>query len=113
MAITTSSEYYYRQWKKQNDPLFPVLAFPKSFSLRKTIHSLNDLRVAAILDPFSVLSYEPECILLNLDGERYIEELEEFQPDIFFFESAWQGKDDAWTLDVRNPTTKFHQVVAW
>lgn len=113
MAITTSSEFYYRQWKKQYDPLFPALTFHTNFSLRKTIHGLKDLRVAAILDPFSVLSYEPECILLNLDGERYIEELEEFQPDIFFFESAWQGKDDAWTLDVRTPTPKFHQVVAW
>ena len=113
MAITISSEFYYRQWKQRNDPLYPALTVHRNFSLRKTIHSLKDLRVAAILDPFSALSYEPECSLLNLDGERYIKELEEFQPDIFFFESAWQGKDDAWKKDVRTPTPKFHQVVAW
>ena len=113
MAITTTSEFYYRNWKRQNDLLDPTYSISESFSLRKTVQSLKDLRVAAILDPFSAMSYAPECTLLNLDGERYLNELEELQPDIFFFESAWQGKDDAWKMDVRTPTSKFHQVVAW
>ena len=77
MAITSSSEFYYRQWKKKTDPLFPELTAQKDFVLRKDIRSLKDLRVAAILDPLSVLSYAPECIMLNLDGERYLEELQE------------------------------------
>ncbi len=113
MAITTSSEFYYRQWKRKSDPFYPAVSANREFSLQKDIHSLKDLRVAAVLDPFSVFSYEPECKLLNLDGERYIEELQEFKPDIFFFESAWQGKDDAWRLDVRVPTPKFQKVLAW
>lgn len=114
MAITTSSEFYYRQWKRQSEPFYPKLPDRKKvFSLRKDIHSLKDLRVAAVLDPFSVFSYEPECKLLNLDGENYLEELQEFRPDVFFFESAWQGKDDAWRFEVRYPTPKFQQVIAW
>lgn len=113
MAFTTSSEFYYRQWKWKLDFLTQAPSTHESFSLRKSIRGLKDLRVAAILDPFSVLSYEPECVMLNLDSSCYMEELEKFQPDIFFFESAWQGKNDGWRMDVRKPTAKFYQVVAW
>lgn len=54
------------------------------------------LKVACILDEFSFASYAPECTLLQLTPNNWKSEIETFQPDLFFFESAWQGKDGLW-----------------
>ena len=113
MAIKSSSEFYYRQWKQMVGSSLPKTFVNTSFSLREDIHSLKDLRIAAVLDSFSEMCYEYECSMLNLDGEHFMEELQEFKPDMFLFESAWRGKDMGWRLDVRTPTAKLHQVVAW
>ena len=50
------------------------------------------LKIACILDEFSFESYGPECSLLQLTPENWKEEVDTLQPDMFFFESAWQGK---------------------
>ena len=54
------------------------------------------LNVACILDEFSFESYAPECNLYQLTPENWQKEIDEIKPDIFFFESAWQGKDGLW-----------------
>ncbi len=54
------------------------------------------LKVACILDEFSFASYAPECTLLQLTPDNWKSEIEAFQPDLFFFESAWQGKCGLW-----------------
>jgi len=57
---------------------------------------LRQLRVAAIMDRFTLDSYSPECELLEITPEGWRLELEQFQPDLLFVESAWKGKDDLW-----------------
>lgn len=53
----------------------------------------REIRVAAILDEFSYNSFKYECNLLSLDPVKWREQLDSFQPDIFFCESAWSGQD--------------------
>ena len=58
--------------------------------------SLKELRVAAIMDQFTLESYRPECQLLELTPANWMNEIQEFNPELLFIESAWKGKDDLW-----------------
>lgn len=58
--------------------------------------SLKDLRVACIMDRFTLDSFSPECVLFELTPSDWMREIEEFKPDLIFVESAWQGKDKLW-----------------
>ena len=58
--------------------------------------TLKELRVAAIMDQFTLESYRPECQLLELTPEHWKQEITEFQPELLFIESAWKGKDELW-----------------
>lgn len=60
------------------------------------INALSDLKVAAIMDPFTLESYRPECSILELTPMQWKEQLEEFAPHMVFIESAWHGKDKLW-----------------
>lgn len=57
---------------------------------------MKDLKVAAIMDRFTLESYSPECKLLELTPQNWKEEVDSFQPDMLFIESAWEGKDKLW-----------------
>lgn len=66
----------------------------KNFNLNAK--SLKQLRVACIMDAFSLNSYRPECILFELTPDNWKIEIKDFKPDILFVESAWEGKDKLW-----------------
>ena len=57
---------------------------------------LGELKVAAIMDRFTLDCFAPECRLTQLTPAGWREEMEEAQPDLLFIESAWQGKDGLW-----------------
>lgn len=56
----------------------------------------SSIKIATILDQFSYNCFKYEAILLQLTSENFIQELEFFNPDFLFVESAWRGKDDSW-----------------
>ncbi len=58
--------------------------------------NMKDLKVAAIMDQFTLESYAPECRLIELTPDHWKEEVDEFCPDMLFIESAWKGKDGLW-----------------
>ena len=65
---------------------------------------LKKLRIAAIMDEFTWQSYSPEADMLQLTPENWHNELETFNPNMLFVESAWRGKDELWTNIVhKNP----------
>ncbi len=66
------------------------------FRLRDGLHSLKDLRVAAIMDAFTLNCFLPECTLLELLPDQFTEQMDAFHPDLVFIESAWSGKDNSW-----------------
>jgi spore maturation protein CgeB len=76
---------------------------PSAFRGRLKTDRLADLKIACILDPLSYSCFSPESKFLQLTPEHWQEEIQAFAPDLFFVESAWQGKDDLWIGKVSNP----------
>lgn len=58
--------------------------------------SLKELRIAAIMDEFTLCCYQPECTLLEVSPEHFEQELDAFLPDMLFVESAWNGNHGLW-----------------
>ncbi len=79
-----------------------------SFSLKA--NSLKNLRVAAIMDQFTLESYRPECQLLELTPDDWKNELREFAPDLLFIESAWKGKDDLWYRKIDRSSKEIYEL---
>ncbi|WP_213530865.1 CgeB family protein, partial [Paenibacillus cisolokensis] len=68
--------------------------------LKRPINRLKDLRIACIMDEFTFYSFEPECELLQVTPQNWNQEIENFQPDLFFLESAWKGINGLWNTKV-------------
>lgn len=60
----------------------------------------DKVKIATIMDEFTSLCFAPEADTLQITPENYLQELNEFQPDFVFIESAWQGKDGLWKLKI-------------
>lgn len=73
----------------------------------------NQVRMACIMDDFTFGSYQPECQLLQLTPGNWSAELEAFQPEVLFIESAWRGKDELWGSKVGHCSQELQGIVAW
>lgn len=72
--------------------------------------SLKELRMAVIMDQFTLESYRPECQLLEITPDNWREEIETFKPDLLFIESAWKGKDDLWYRKVDRSSKEMYEL---
>lgn len=81
------------------------------FNLRKT--SLSKLRVACIMDRFTLESYAPECDLSELTPEGWKDEIDSFMPDLVFIESAWEGKDKLWYRKVSHCSKEYFEMTKY
>ncbi len=75
--------------------------------------TLHELKVACILDDFTWHSYKSECRLFQLTPDNAPNELENFQPDMLFIESAWRGKADLWDKKISNTSSELQGILAW
>lgn len=73
----------------------------------------TSLKVACIMDEFTYGSYRHECNLLQLTPEDWQSQLEQFQPELVFIESAWRGKDDLWGSKVGHKSQELQDILAW
>ena len=93
-----------------------ALGVPSPASLRKTDRSdlpppfvgairkkrrvgpfpVSDLRLALIADEFTRLSLAATCHVRDLTPQGWEEALADFEVDVLFIESAWQGVDGCW-----------------
>lgn len=71
------------------------------------------LRMACVMDDFTYGSYAPECELFQLTPQNWQNELEAFQPEVLFIESAWRGKDELWGSKVGHCSQELQGIVAW
>ena len=74
---------------------------------------LKKLRIASIMDEFTWQSYSPEADMLQLTPENWHNELETFNPDMLFVESAWRGKDELWTNIVHKNPPALKGILQW
>ena len=77
------------------------------------VSKLQSLKIACIMDTFTYESYTPEAILLQLTPNSWQKELESFQPEILFIESAWRGKHDLWGNKVGHTSQELVGIVEW
>ncbi len=75
--------------------------------------TLGELKVACVLDNFSYSAFRFEANFLQLDVFEYNNQLESFQPDIVFFESAWRGKDGLWGSKVGHGDVEVIEILQW
>lgn len=81
------------------------------FNLRKT--SLSELRIACIMDRFTLDSYAPECNLCELTPNGWKDEIDSFVPDLVFIESAWQGKDKMWYRKISHCSKEYFEMTKY
>ena len=86
---------------------------PQPARVTRKFASLQDLKVACVLDNFSYSAFKFEADFLQLDVIEYPTQLETFQPDIIFFESAWRGKDDLWGSKVGHADNEVIEILKW
>lgn len=78
-----------------------------------TRSELRATKVACVMDEFTFHCYDPECQLLPLTPGQAIEELQGFEPDLLFIESAWQGKDGLWSRKIGSLSQELRNIVQW
>lgn len=75
--------------------------------------NLKDLKIACVMDRFTLDSFSPECNLLEVSPSCWQEEIDEFKPDLLFIESAWQGKDGLWYRKIANGSKEFFEMASY
>lgn len=73
----------------------------------------RQLRIAAIMDGFTLTCYAPEAEILELTAGNWQQEIAEFRPDFLFVESAWRGKDNSWDRKIGHRSRELHELVDW
>ncbi len=79
-----------------------------TFTLRAS--SLKDIRIACIMDRFTLDCYAPECQLCELTPDKWRAEIAEFKPDMLFIESAWLGKEGLWYRKVAHAGRELYNL---
>lgn len=75
--------------------------------------SLKELKVAAVMDPFTVGNFKSECQLFEISANNWEEEMQNCQPDLFFLESTWHGKNNSWFKKVCNGSKELFDLTAY
>lgn len=70
-------------------------------------------KIAAIMDEFTFSSYSPEAEILQLYPENIEQQLNDFQPDLIFIESAWQGINSLWKTKISNNSPELKSIFIW
>lgn len=73
----------------------------------------HNVRVACVMDEFTFGSYREECELMQLTPAGWLQELDEFRPELVFIESAWRGKDDLWGSKVGHNSDELRGILRW
>ena len=79
-------------------------------AFRTECDELKKLKVAAVMDAFTLGNFKSECNLMQITADNWREEMESFAPDLFFLESAWEGKDKSWYKKVANGSKELYDL---
>ncbi len=74
---------------------------------RTAATSLKELKIAAIVDEFTLLCYRPECVLFEVSPDNFERELDSFHPDMLFVESAWNGNHGLWREKIAHGSREY------
>lgn len=71
----------------------------------------KDFRIALIADRFTTDCFLPECNIIELIPNNFKQQIESFNPDLVFLESAWEGKDKLWYKKVANGSSEIFELI--
>ena len=111
IAVLTRQREKIRELLKQNGAELPETVKKPCYSMQAK--SLKEMRVACVADAFTRNCYAPECNLLDLTPEGWMNELKGFSPDMLFIESAWEGKDKLWYRKISRPSPELYDMSTW
>lgn len=77
------------------------------------MHYFKKIKVCAIMDKFTEISFSNECELLQLRPEIWKKQIIEFDPVFIFIESAWKGIDSLWESKISKPNEETKSLIAW
>ncbi|MGP9691381.1 glycosyltransferase family protein [Psychrobacter sp. AOP30-A2-5] len=80
------------------------------FALQHTF-SEKKIRIAAIMDEFTALCFDPEADIYHVTPENWQSEILEFKPDFLFIESAWQGKNGLWKTKISHQSVELINLI--
>lgn len=67
--------------------------------------STEDLRIAAVVDEFTLLTLAPDCNMHLMAPEDPGQQLDAFRPHLLLVESAWNGNHGSWRDALRHDST--------
>lgn len=73
---------------------------------------LRDIRMAVIMDDFTLNCFRPECCLSEISPSQFPAEIENFQPDMLFIESAWEGNHGLWKNKIAKGSEELFALIA-
>ncbi|MBB5014456.1 glycosyltransferase family protein [Rehaibacterium terrae] len=73
--------------------------------------TIAELRLAVILDQFSLDGVSPECRVEMLLPDRWEQQMRQFRPHVLFVESAWRGRQGEWQGMVERASEVLRSVV--
>ncbi len=76
-------------------------------------NELKKLKVAAVMDPFTVGNFRSECELFEITSDDWFNQLEECKPDLFFLESTWHGKNESWFKKVSTGSKELYEMTEY
>lgn len=83
------------------------------FTLAEEKKTQKEIKVAAIMDRFTLECFRPECQLTELTPEGWKQEMEAAQPDLLFVESAWEGKDGLWHGKINHCSEELYELTEY
>lgn len=69
----------------------------------------HDLKMAIIADSYIKTCYSFECNLLQLEDNRWYEQLASFQPELLFIEAV--AKENSWHQIITRPSKEFQELI--
>ncbi|MCD7774861.1 MAG: glycosyltransferase [Clostridiales bacterium] len=82
----------------------------EEFHFKTECRELKKLKVAAVMDGFTLGNFKSECSLFELTAGNWENEMKEFGPDMLFIESAWNGKDNSWYKKIANGSKELYDL---
>lgn len=107
---------YLRQRKTQLENLLAEFGVSVNHDEKQVVlfdtkcEKLKELKVAAVMDAFTLGNFKYECNLFQLTCANWKEEIDEFRPDLLFIESAWNGKDNTWYKKIANGSKDLYDM---
>ncbi|MCU7745559.1 CgeB family protein [Priestia aryabhattai] len=96
-GIATIEDIYIQRIKQEIPNTY--VPNPKKIS-KNNPSTISDIKMACILDEFSMTCFGKEVNLLTFTTENWKEILIEDTPDLLFVESAWRGNFGAWEYKI-------------